>query len=131
MKTDKDVMAAVLRKMAENVENGKNAINGIQWKAADWCDATMDGNYFYMLGDYRVRPETIQLDIDIEIPKPLSNKELGKLESGKVYRPCLLSNKCSVTYAHHAMIDELNLCYKTKEEALAVSAILSGLGRVE
>lgn len=126
MKTSKEEMAKIYRKMADNVERGIDAHSGIQfYRSFDekWIDK--DGTDTYKNILYRIKPETITLKNGVEIPKPLDHEELQSGE--KYYFPNNNKYLYGSEIAQNIMLMKVNFIYATKEEAIEASKALFGI----
>jgi hypothetical protein len=130
MKTDPQVMAAVLRKAADNVENDDCAYDGIQALDSDgeWVQVGLRRGIIFEYGlEYRLAPETITIANGVTIPKPLSQLELEKMRpDDRVFSP----ESSTFKYSHISVYDcisiEYTVIYKTKEDAIEASKALFG-----
>lgn len=125
MKTDAKTMAEVLRKVADNLDNGVNSISGIQFKNAmgAWIDkGSLDIDESV---EYRIKPKTIIVN-GVEIPKPLDVSEINP--GGHYYfMPCLSNQLCIAVDGYHGQKFEYKHLYKTEEEAIEASKKLFGI----
>lgn len=127
MKTDKKVMVEVLRKVANNIENGLDKNDGIQamYRKNEWDDRTTNDLCFVEAVKYRIKPETITLRNGVTIPKPLDIKKLDV--NTDYYTPLLCSDLYYEIIGFDFRSKGIEIAYKTKEEAIEASKTIFGI----
>lgn len=129
MKTDKKTMAEIYRHMADNLDNGRNSYDGLQFfNNGQWRN--MVNNSFSPEWIYRIKPKTIILSNGVEIPKPLTKEQIGRIPCDiMVYGVWSLGNfyieENPLDCVHY--MNDKSIIYKTKEEAIEASKKLFGI----
>lgn len=129
MKTDKKTMVEVLRKAADNIENGLDKNDSIQamYGGNEWEDRTTNDLCFVEGVLYRIKPQTITVN-GVEIPKPLGVGEINNLEhDSDCYCPSFNSKKYNNFSRAFVIRSGEKLIYATKEEAIEASKKLFGI----
>lgn len=127
MKTDKKVMAEVLRNIADNLDSGLDKNDSIQVRYGDneWEDRTTNNLCFDENVLYRIKPQTITLRNGVTIPKPLDIKKLDV--NTNYYTPLLCTDLYYEIIGFDFRSMGIKLAYSKKEEAIEASKKLFGI----